>query len=326
MRGAPYLAILEAGGGIHSTVEATRAASEDELVRLAVERLGRALRFGVTTMEVKSGYGLDEASEIKMLLVARKLGEIQPVRIVPTFLGAHVVPLEYKDRRDAYVDLLVNRLIPEISRLGLAAACDVYLDDGAFTRDEAMEILSAGKRAGLAPKIHAGQFSDKGGPQLVASLGGLSADHLEVVSAEGVEAMAASGMVANLLPGAAFSLRDGFPDGRRFADAGVRVALATDDNPGSSRTENLPLMAAMGAARMGLTCAEAMKGITINAAFALGIDGEVGSLVPGRQADLVLLAIPDFRAFLYHFGVNHVVTVIKGGRVAARGSHTRNGK
>jgi len=319
MRGATYLEILAAGGGIHSTVAATRAASIGDLVASALPRLDRALRFGVTTMEIKSGYGLDAETEIRMLEAVRHLNGRQPIRLVPTFLGAHVVPEEYADRRDRYVDLLVSDVIPEIARRGLAAACDVFLDRGAFDAGEARAILEAWLAYGLRPKIHAGQFTDLGGPELVAELNGLSADHLEVISDRGVEAMAAAGVTAVLLPGAAFSLRDEFPNGRRLADSGVRVALATDDNPGSSRTENLPLMASMGAARMGLTCAEAWRGVTANAAAALGLEDDAGRLVPGLRADLSILRIPDFRSLIYHFGVNHTAAVIVGGVVAAQG-------
>jgi imidazolonepropionase len=319
MRGATYLEILAAGGGIHSTVAATRAATREELVAAALPRLDRALRFGVTTMEVKSGYGLDLDTEIKMLEAIRELNARQPIRLVPTFLGAHVVPREYAERRGEYVALLVATVIPEVARRGLAAACDVYLDRGAFDADEARAILAAGAASGLRPKIHAGQFTDLGGPELVAELDGLSADHLEVISEAGIAAMAAAGVTAVLLPGAAFSLRDGFPSGRRLIDAGVRVALATDDNPGSSRTENLPLMASMGAARMGLTCAEAWRGVTANAAAALGLGGEIGRLVPGMRADVAIFRIPDFRTLIYHFGVNHTAAVVAGGGVAARG-------
>jgi len=319
MRGGTYLDILAAGGGIHSTVEATRLASEDELVRLARPRLDRALGFGVTTMEIKSGYGLDIDTELKILSAVARLDGAHPVRLIPTYLGAHVVPLAFKDDRAGYVRMVIEEAIPRVAEEGLAAACDVYLDEGAFSPEEAERILLAARAAGLALKIHAGQFTDKGGPELIARLGGLSADHLEVVSDAGVAAMSAAGVVANLLPGAAFSLRDGFPSGRRFIEAGVRVALATDNNPGSSRTENLPLMASMGAARMGLTCAEAVRAITANAAAALGMEDRVGGLRPGQNADAVLLAIPDFRALLYHFGVNHTATVVAGGRIVVEG-------
>ncbi len=315
MRGAGYVEILAAGGGIHSTVTATRAATRDGLVAESLPRLSRALGFGVTTMEVKSGYGLDVDTELRMLEAVGELDRRQPIRLVPTYLGAHVVPREFGDRRGDYVDLMIGRVLPEVARRGLARACDVYVDQGAFSLEEARALLEAAAGLGLATKMHAGQFTDQGGPELIAAIGGLSADHLEVISDSGIEALAASGAVANLLPGAAMCLRDGFPDGRRLIDAGVTVAVATDDNPGSSRTENLPLMAHLAATRMGLDCAEAIRGVTVNAARALGLHEEIGSLLPGRAADLLILGIPDFRGFLYHFGVNHTKTVIAGGEV-----------
>ena len=320
MKGDSYMEILAGGGGIHSTVSANRHASQQELIELAHVRMSRALHFGVTTMEIKSGYGLDADTEKKMLRAARALNLEQPVRIVSTFLGAHVVPKEYADNRSRYVDLLVREIIPDVAQEKLAVACDVFLDEGAFTRDEADTILRAAVDVGMRPKIHAGQFTDQRGPELIAELGGLSADHLEVVSDEGVRAMAKGDVVATLLPGAAFSLRDNFPNGRRYIDAGVTVAIATDNNPGSSRTENLPLMASMGVATMGLTCAEAWRAITVNAAKALDLQDTCGSIKPGQSADLVLLAIPDFRAFLYHFGVNHARTVIAAGKVVFEGA------
>jgi imidazolonepropionase len=315
MRGAGYLEILAAGGGIHATVAATRAATLDDLVAATLPRLRRALAFGVTTMEVKSGYGLDVETELRMLEAAAELDRRQPIRLVPTYLGAHVVPREFAERRADYLDLMIGRVLPEVARRSLARACDVYVDRGAFTGDEARALLGAAAGLGLQTKMHAGQFTDQGGPELIGGIGGLSADHLEVISEAGIAALAASGAVANLLPGAAMCLRDAFPDGRRLIDAGVTVALATDDNPGSSRTENLPLMAQLAATRMGLTCAEAVRGVTVNAARALGLDGEVGSLLPGRRADILILGVPDFRAFLYHFGVNHTCAVIAGGEV-----------
>jgi imidazolonepropionase len=316
MRGASYLEILSSGGGIHSTVRATREAPLAQLIAESRPRLAASLAYGVTTLEIKSGYGLDEETEIKMLEAVAELSREQPLRLVPTYLGAHVVPKEHKQNREQYLDLMMSQVIPRVAEQGLARACDVFLDDGAFDSSEARSILEAAASNGLELKIHAGQFTDQGGPQLIAELGGKSADHLEQISDDGIEAMAGGGVVATLLPGAAFSLRDHFPDGRRLIDGGVRVALATDNNPGSSRTENLPLMASMGVARMGLTCAEAWQAITTNAARALGIEDEAGALAPGRRADLVLLAIPDFRSFLYHFGVNHAVMVMARGSIA----------
>ncbi|MBW2535135.1 MAG: amidohydrolase family protein [Deltaproteobacteria bacterium] len=224
------------------------------------------------------------------------------------------------ERRSEYVDQLVSEMIPEVARRHLATGCDVFLDDGAFTHEEARLILDAAVAAGLAPKIHAGQFTEQHGPELVAGLpGALSADHLELISDEGIAAMADAGVVANLLPGAAFSLRDHFPDGRRLIDGGVPVAVATDNNPGTSRTENLPLMASMAVTRMGLDCAEAWRAITTNAARAVGLADDLGALAPGKRADLAVFEVPDYRAFLYHFGMNHAREVFVGGRDAREG-------
>jgi len=317
LRGATYREILEAGGGIHSTVEATRAATEEELVELALPRLAAHRSFGATTIEVKSGYGLDVETELKMLRAIKKLGERQPVRLVPTYLGGHVVPREFLTRRGEYVRLMIEKVIPQVAGEGLAEACDVYVDEGAFSLGEGRLILEAASAAGLRPKIHAGQFSDQGGAELIAELGGLSADHLECISDQGIAAMARAGAVANLLPGAAFSLRSKFPNGRRLIDAGVKVAVATDDNPGTSRTENLPLLGAMAATQMGLTASEAWKAMTVHAAKALGKEASIGALKPGMLADIAIFSIPDFRVFLYHFGTNHLITTVIGGRIIA---------
>ncbi len=314
--GATYHEILAAGGGIHSTVRATREATEEELIELALPRLGTLMGFGVTTVEAKSGYGLDVDTELKVLRVIQKLSNMQPVRLVPTYLGAHVVPLEYKENRQAYVDLVAGEMIPKIAAGGLATGCDVFLDEGAFELEEARQILTAAKKHGLGAKIHAGQFTDKKGPELIAELGGLSADHLEQVSDEGVAAMARAGVVAVLLPGAAFSLGDHFPSGKRFIDAGVDVAVATDDNPGTSRTENLPLMAAMAVTRMGLSPSQAWKAITLTAARAIGLEQQIGSLAPKKSADLAIFKVSDFRIPLYHFGINQLRAVITAGEVA----------
>lgn len=315
LAGAEYLEILAAGGGILNTVRMTRAASHDELLEGALERAGRLLSFGVTTCEVKSGYGLSPESEIKMLEVARALNEQQPVRIVPTFLGAHVFPEEYREDHEGYVDLLCKELIPEVASRGLAEMCDVFLDRGVFDRGQANRILSKGAEVGLLTRMHAGQFADLGGPELAAEIGAKCADHLEWVSDEGRRAMAESGVVACLLPGAALSLGMSFPKANELREAGVEVALATDCNPGTSRTENLPLMVTLAATAMGLSIEDGIRGITCVAAKALGRDHEVGFLAPGYKADLVVMDIPDYRSLAYHFGVNHARTVVAGGKV-----------
>lgn len=317
LAGAEYLEILAAGGGILNTVRQTRAASHDELVEGGLSRLATLLSFGVTTCEVKSGYGLDTATELKMLEVARTLDQRQPVRIVPTFLGAHVFPEEYKGAPEKYVDLVCQEMIPEVTSRGLAHMCDVFLDKGVFNREQARRILRTGAEAGLRPRMHAGQFADLGGPELAAELGAACADHLEWISDQGKRAMAEAGVVACLLPGAALSLGMGYPDARSLREAGVEVALATDGNPGTSRTENLPLMVTLAATAMGLSIEDGLRGITCVAAKALGLDREVGSLAPGYRADLVIFDVPDYRSLAYHFGVNHARAVVAGGEVVS---------
>jgi imidazolonepropionase len=315
LAGKGYLDILAAGGGILSTVRATRAAPLAELVEGGRRRLARLLSFGVTTCEVKSGYGLELATELKMLEAARALARTQPVRLVPTFLGAHVVPEEHRARPEGYVDLLCREMIPEVASRGLAEMCDVFLDQGAFSRDQARRVLETAKAAGLRPRLHAGQFTDQGGPELAAELGATSADHLEHVSDAGAAAMAAAGVVACLLPGAALSLGMRFPDAARLRAAGVEVALATDCNPGTSMTENLPLMVTLGATAMKLEIEDALRGVTCVAARALGLERALGAVVPGLRADLVQFDVPDYRCLAYHFGVTHARRVIAGGRV-----------
>lgn len=314
LAGRPYLEILAAGGGILSTVRATRAASDEELRALLRGRLDRMLAGGVTTVEIKSGYGLGLDEELRLLSLAREVAVTHPVRVTTTLLGAHALPPEYAGRRAAYVRLVCERMIPEAARRGLADACDVYLEQGVFDAAEARAILEAARTAGLRRTLHAGQFHDLGGGALAAECGATSADHLEQLGDEGLAAMARAGVVAVLLPGAALSLRGHFPSGRRLLDAGVEVALATDCNPGTSHTENLLLMATLGVSQMGLTLSEALRAVTASAAKAIGLAHEVGSLAVGKRADLVVWDVPDVRCLLYHFGVSHAAHVVTGGQ------------
>jgi len=313
--GRPYLEILAEGGGILSTVRATRAASEDELTRLALTRLNRFIAHGVTTVEAKSGYGLSLEHELKLLRVAWRLGELHPVRVVRTFLGAHAVPPEFRDRKGDYVRHLVDELLPAVAAERLAEFCDVFLDEGVFSKDDARRVLERAMELGLRPRMHAGQFRDLGGPQLAGKLHAVSVDHLEHVSPAGLEAMAAAGVVAVLLPGAALSLGMTPPDARRFTKAGVRVALSTDLNPGTSMTENLLLMMTLGITQMKLSPEQALRAVTDHAAAALGRSGQLGTLAIGAEADVAVFDVGDWRRLSYHFGVPHAEMVLIEGEV-----------
>jgi imidazolonepropionase len=314
-RGASYQEIAAAGGGILSTVCATRAASADELVALALPRLGRALEHGTTTMEVKSGYGLTTADEIKMLEAARRLGALQPVEIHATFCGAHEVPDEYKGRTDAYVDLVVGEMLPAVTGRRLAEYVDVFCEAGVFSVAQARRVLEAGARAGLRAKFHADEFVPLGGAELAAEIGALSADHLLCARVEGVTRMKAAGVTAALLPGTAFFLGLPYAPARAFLDTGVRVALASDFNPGSSMGLNLQLVMTMAVSQMKMSPEEALLGVTLHGAAAMGLEADVGSLVRGKQCDVVLAAVPNWRFVSYFYGVNHVQRVLKRGRL-----------
>jgi imidazolonepropionase len=316
LAGKSYQEILKKGGGILSTVKATRKASKEELIEFSLRRLKRFLCFGVTTIEIKSGYGLDLNTEIKILEVIQTLKELQPIRLIPTFLGAHAFPEEYRSSRTRYVDLIVNEMIPQVSEAGLAEFCDVFLDRGVFSIKEARRILEAGKEYGLIPKMHAGQFEDCGGPELAAELEAASCDHLEKFSEKGASLMAEKGVVAVLLPGAALSLNMPYPEAQRLKDKGVELSLSTDLNPGTSMTENLILMLTLACTRMGFSCEDALMAVTLNAAKALKRENKLGIIKPGAEADLVIFNLPDWRMLAYHFGVNHTQTVIISGKVA----------
>ncbi|HEX5818233.1 MAG TPA: imidazolonepropionase [Gemmatimonadales bacterium] len=313
LRGESYLDIAQSGGGIASTVRATRAASEEELVSRAKAALAEMRQLGVTTVECKSGYGLDEPTERKLLRVYRRLRLEQPTRLVATFLGAHVVPPEFRDRRDDYVRWLVDEMIPAVARERLAECCDVFVERSAFTLDEARCILEAGRRHGLGAKLHADQLSDGGGAALAAELGALSADHLEHVSPAGIAAMAAAGTVAVSLPFATLYLREPPMPARALIDAGVPVAVATDFNPGSAPSYHLPMAMTLACTMQRMTPAEVLKGATVYAARAIGMEREVGSLEAGKRADFAVIDAPDVTHWLYHLRPNACVhTVVDG--------------
>ncbi|MEW6522855.1 MAG: imidazolonepropionase [Bacillota bacterium] len=313
LQGRSYLEILEAGGGIHHTVRATRAAGRNRLQVATAARLRVMLEHGTTAVEIKSGYGLDLHHELEQLEVVAALQEHVPQKLVATFLGAHAVPLEYGDQPGAYVDLVVGDMLPRV--VGLARYCDVFCERGAFTPQHTRRILSRARELGMGLKLHADELSDLGGAELAAELGAVSADHLLCVSPPGIRALARAGVIAVLLPGTSFYLGKPYAPARDLVEAGVPVALATDANPGSSPTENLQLVLNLACLYLRLTPAEALCAATINAAHACGLGQELGSLEPGKRADLVVFRAPDHHYLGYHYGVNLVQAVFAGGRL-----------
>ncbi|MDP1824955.1 MAG: imidazolonepropionase [Archangium sp.] len=314
-QGKTYLEIAAAGGGIARTVTATRAASEQELIELAVPRLERLLRHGVTTAEVKSGYGLDVESELRMLRVIARLGERTPISLVGTVLALHAVPPEFKADRAGWVRKVIDELLPVVAREKLARFNDVFVEQSAFTHEEARSCLEAGRALGLSPRLHVDQLTANGGAQLAASLGAVTADHLEQISSEGIAALAKAGTVAVLAPTSTlFAKARPFAPGRALADAGVKVALCTNCNPGSSHSENVFLSMGLACVENGLTPAEAYLGFTRHGADAIS-DPSLGRLQVGGPADLVLFNADSYRALPYHFAMNDVAHVVKAGRL-----------
>jgi imidazolonepropionase len=323
-QGAGYLDILSAGGGILSTVAATRAASDEELAAHGRRWLDEMLRHGVTTIEAKSGYGLDLATELRLVDVAERLGREGPVDVVPTFLGAHAVPAEYRGRSDgteAYVQSVIEEQLPGIAAHGRARFCDVFCEEGVFSADQARRILDSARRLGLAPRLHADELTASGGAELAAEIGAVSADHLSAPSEAGLDALAAAAtserpVVATLLPATTWFLMSDHPaPARAMIDRGIPVAIGTDFNPGTSPTASLPLAMTVACLELGLSPAEALAATTINAAYAVGLGEEIGSIEVGKAADLVLWNTPTTEEIPYWMGANLVRTVVKRGRI-----------
>ncbi|MFF2753157.1 imidazolonepropionase [Psychrobacillus sp. NPDC058041] len=313
LEGATYMDIMNAGGGIHATTRMTREATENELVEQTAKRLDSFLAHGVTTVEGKSGYGLDLETELKQLRVMKRLQTEHPIDIVPTFMGAHAVPTEFKSREDEYVDLIINEMLPIVAKEKLAQFNDVFCEVGVFTPEQSERILEAGKLHGLTPKIHADEIEPYQGAELAAKVGAISAEHLLKASDDGIRAMAEQGVIACLLPATALYLREAAAKGRAMIDAGVPVAISTDCNPGSSPTTSMPLVMNLACISMRLTPAESLCAATYNAACAIQMEDKVGSLEVGKQADVVLWNVKNYQELQYLFGVNHVNTVWKKG-------------
>lgn len=313
LNGAQYLEIHKMGGGIQSTVEQTRKASFEELYKLGLHRLKDMLKQGVTTVEGKSGYGLDEACEMKQLEVMKQLGEQQAVEIVPTYLGAHSIPLEYKGRSDAYVDYMLEQVLPKVKEKKLADFCDVFCEEGVFGVEQSRKLLEGAKALGFKIKLHADEIVSLGGSLLAGELQATSADHLLMISDKGIKALAEQDVAATLLPCTAFCLDKPYAPARKMIDSGCGIALASDLNPGSCFSNSIPLMLALAVIHMKMTMEEALTALTLNGAAAIGKAEEIGSIEVGKKADLLILKYPSYKFLVYNTGANLVEKVLKGG-------------
>lgn len=317
LAGMPYLEILKAGGGILSSVEAVREASEEELYQATLDNIYRAMALGTTTIEVKSGYGLNTESELKMLSVIGRIGRETPLDVVATFMGGHAVPKEYKENPDAFVDLIVEEMIPAVAEQGIATFCDVFCEEGVFTIDQSRRILEAARQKGFKLRIHADEVNDLGGAGLAAELRTHSAEHLLAAGEENLKAMAREGVIANILPATAYSLKKPYAPVRKMIGLGVPVALATDCNPGSCFTESMPFVFGLGVMNMDMSVEEALVATTLNSAWSVGMQDKVGSLETGKQADFLILDGETPAILAYHAGVSPVTEVYKKGVLVA---------
>ncbi|NOR23782.1 MAG: imidazolonepropionase [Desulforhopalus sp.] len=312
--GTPYLEILSQGGGILSSVRAVAAASDDELYDNTLRHVQKALSLGTTSLEIKSGYGLDTENELKMLGVIGKVAADTPLDIVATFLGAHAIPEQYKENPDAFITLIIEEMLPQVKKQGIARFCDVFCETGVFSIDQSRRLLKAAQAMGLGVKIHADEVNDLGGAELAAELGACSADHLLAASETNIKAMSTAGVIATLLPATAYSLRKEYARARLMIENNVAVALATDCNPGSSFTESMQFVIGLAVLNMQMTPAEALTGATLNSAYTLNMADRVGSLDRGKQADFLLLEGDSPVILAYHAGVSSVAGVYKKGQ------------
>jgi len=319
-KGATYEEIAARGGGIQSTVNATRATNEEVLTDECRRYADWFLRSGTTTIEAKSGYGLSLEDELKILRVIKRLGRETPLRYVPTFLGAHSIPAEYRSRREQYVSLIIEEMLPAVAQQKLAEFCDVFCEQKVFTTDEAWKILSAARCQGMGLRIHADQLSLSGGAQLAAELGTVTADHLEHTDAAGIAVLKKANVQPVLLPGSVYALGSTrYPAAREMIDAGLAVVLATDFNPGSSPTPSIPMILSLASTQMKMTPAEGVTAVTINAAYSLNRGAEIGSLEAGKIADFVIHDCSDYRELAYFFGIEHPRSVFVHGNLFSRG-------
>ncbi len=319
IKGMSYEEIAAAGGGIRNSARSFQKAAKEEIKEITRSRLRTFLEYGTTTIEAKSGYGLSLESEIKALQIIAELNKEQDLEMIPTFLGAHEVPDEYRSRRQAYIDLIVNKMIPEISEKKLARYCDVFCEKGVFSLDETRVILETGIKYHLPGRIHADELHAFGAAELAAEMKALTADHLVKVSDKGIQMMADAGVIPVLLPATTFFLRkDEYAPAKKMLSAGCEVALATDFNPGSSMTQNMQLVWTVGALKLGMLPGELLWATTYIPAKSLQMQGEIGGIEPGKQADLILLNIPNLDFLAYHMGINHIDLTIKKGKVVFR--------
>ena len=313
LAGESYMSIMEKGGGIAATTTATREASAEELTEAALLHLRSMLRMGVTTMEAKSGYGLDKETELRQLEVAKRLDEMQPIDVISTYLGAHDIAPEYQGDPDGYIDFIIREMLPIVKERGLARNVDIFTEKNVFDLEQSRRLLTAARDMGFATKMHADEIYPLGGAGLATDLGCLSADHLLKISDKDIDKMAKSHTVSTLLPLTAFSLMDDYAPARKMIDAGCAVALASDLNPGSCFSCSIPLMIALATIYMHMSVEEAVTALTINAATALGLQDEIGSIEEGKAGDVVILHYPSYKFLSYHFGMNIVETTVKGG-------------
>lgn len=318
LKGESYMEIMNRGGGIWSTVLATRQATYEELLASGKKRLEAILEMGVTTIEGKSGYGMDQVTELKQLRVMEELNQIQPVQVVPTFMGAHSIPEEYRGREKEFLTFLLQEVLPLVKKENLAKFVDIFCEKNVYSLEDSRYFLEEAQKMGFLAKIHGDEIHPLGGAQLAADLSAVSADHLLKASLEGIRAMVQKKVVATLLPATAFSLKEDYANARAMIHEGACVALASDFNPGSCFTHSIPLIIALACLQMDMTIQETINGLTINGAAALGMDHLVGSIEVGKQADLLVLAYPSIDFLPYHTGMNLVETVIKKGEIVMK--------